>query len=145
MNIDLRESQVNKVLSVLKSRQEELQNQLISLKNEFNENLELINSLKGGSRNGQTKPPEVLTDYGLPAMDYKPSFTWFKKISLILAHTNRKMTTSEIMDALMQLEPMLVEKRRTVLAWVSGTISTKVKEGKLIREMRNKQYYIGLP
>ena len=113
---------------------------LKSLENEVVENglkineLELANSKLRDTIN-QIKLAMASKNIKNPSsIVYQPQWTIFRKILFLLDELKRPLSTREIVDEIIEVyEPNLRSERAKLVSNISGVLSTKCKEGKLIK------------
>ncbi len=70
--------------------------------------------------------------------EYLTGWSIIKKAEFVLNSSNTGMTTAEIVDAILKIEPGLKDNRSKIVANLSGTLGAKAKVGTKITRRKNK-------
>lgn len=76
-----------------------------------------------------SNPAQLQIDHKMP-VGYSEKFTWFKKVQFIIKNYGGELTTSQIVEKLLEFEPAYKgENRKTAVASISAILSAKSKPG----------------
>lgn len=72
---------------------------------------------------------------------YNPDASWRNKIEQILRHFNRPVTTTDIVNLMLELEPAMRDKRDRAVGAVSAILSSKSNRDKYSSRKNDKNQY----
>jgi hypothetical protein len=140
--LTINEATASYLLSTTNKRVEEIERQINTLKTEKDHLTNIISQLTSIKKNVSAvnsisfqTPAETSVD------GYTPKWTWTKKIDFVLQKKGRPLTTTEIVDTLLnEYEPNSNLDRSRVVASISATLSMKSKddENRLYSKSKNE-------
>ena len=90
---------------------------------------------KYSSKEGNASSHNEIQAVTIHTDGYKSNWTWFAKAEFILKASGKPMSTSEIVEQMINYEPLL--DRRKALSSMSATLAVKTTSGKIKRIINN--------
>lgn len=143
VNIEVSEKYIESFIKFNKERVKELESKIQDLKSEMNEVLAIIDKVSDKkSYNGKQSVSHLHEKETTYMIDYKSNFVWWEKLEYVIRKKGAAMTSYDIFEEIKSHEPGKyddVKSYKSGYKSLTSVLSTKSKEGDLIKSYRDKE------